>query len=110
MPTTIYMDIVRINSCFLLQKTENWTKKRPGWSKLKISNMLVYWNFNQVASAIYDEKLNKYKAKCGGSLQMWEESGWINEQVDKVVELLGVGVGAFRSGNAFFTIKKCTSA
>ena len=58
-----------------------------------------------MASAIYDEKLNKYKAKCGGSLQMWEESGWINEQVDKVVELLGVGVGAFRSGNAFFTIK-----
>ena len=29
---------------------------------------------------IYDEKLNKYKAKCGGSLQMWEESGWINAQ------------------------------
>lgn len=34
----------------------------------------------QVASPIYDEKLNKYGAKCGGSLEMWEQSGWMHKQ------------------------------
>ncbi|XP_040570917.1 putative transcription elongation factor S-II [Lepeophtheirus salmonis] len=34
----------------------------------------------QVASPIYDASKNKYKVKCGGSLEMWEESGWIKEQ------------------------------
>jgi len=34
----------------------------------------------QVASPKYDENINKYKAKCGGSLEMWETSGWIVEQ------------------------------
>lgn len=33
-----------------------------------------------VSSSIYDEKVNKYKAKCGGSLEMWEESGWMHKQ------------------------------
>ena len=31
----------------------------------------------QISSSIYYEEVNKYKVKCGGSLQMWEESGWI---------------------------------
>ena len=34
----------------------------------------------QVASPNYDENVNKYKVKCGGSLEMWETSGWIVEQ------------------------------
>ncbi|XP_064618139.1 uncharacterized protein LOC135482197 [Liolophura sinensis] len=34
----------------------------------------------QVCSSSYDENVNKYKVKCGGSLQMWEESGWIHKQ------------------------------
>jgi hypothetical protein len=28
---------------------------------------------------VYDAKLNKYKVKCGGSLGMWESSGWISD-------------------------------
>ena len=33
----------------------------------------------QVASPDYDISINKYGAKCGGSLEMWETSGWINK-------------------------------
>ena len=31
----------------------------------------------QVASPNYNKQLNKYKAECGGDLDMWEGSGWI---------------------------------
>ncbi|XP_060607044.1 uncharacterized protein LOC132759309 [Ruditapes philippinarum] len=34
----------------------------------------------QVSSSKYDEKVNTYGVKCGGSLEMWEESGWIHKQ------------------------------
>ena len=34
----------------------------------------------QVASPTYDKKVNKYKVKCGSSLEAWEGSGWIVEQ------------------------------
>ena len=33
-----------------------------------------------IYSSIYDESVNTYKVKCGGSLEMWETSGWIVEQ------------------------------
>ncbi|KAI9003389.1 hypothetical protein DFJ74DRAFT_593267, partial [Hyaloraphidium curvatum] len=33
----------------------------------------------QVASPDYLADVNKYKVKCGGSLEMWESSGWITE-------------------------------
>lgn len=33
-----------------------------------------------VTSSKYDEGVNTYKVKCGGSLEMWEESGWIHKQ------------------------------
>ena len=33
-----------------------------------------------VYSTLYDESVNTYKVKCGGSLDMWEQSGWITEQ------------------------------
>ncbi|XP_060070468.1 uncharacterized protein LOC132550424 isoform X1 [Ylistrum balloti] len=34
----------------------------------------------QVTSASYRTEVNTYKVKCGGSLDMWEESGWIHKQ------------------------------
>ena len=33
-----------------------------------------------VASPIYDVSVNKYKAKCGSSLEAWESSNWIRAQ------------------------------
>ena len=33
-----------------------------------------------VTSSKYDKKVNKYKVKCGSSLEAWESSGWIHEQ------------------------------
>lgn len=33
----------------------------------------------QVASSKYDPAVNKYGVKCGGSIGMWESSGWISE-------------------------------
>ena len=32
-----------------------------------------------ISSTNYDEKINTYKVKCGGDLEMWESSGWIKE-------------------------------
>jgi len=34
----------------------------------------------QVASSVYDNKVNKYGVKCGASLEEWENSGWIVKQ------------------------------
>lgn len=31
-----------------------------------------------LCSSSYDKKVNHFKAACGGSLDMWESSGWIN--------------------------------
>ena len=33
-----------------------------------------------VTSSTYDKKVNKYKVKCGSTLEAWESSGWINKQ------------------------------
>lgn len=33
----------------------------------------------QVASSTYKERNNRYGVKCGGSLEMWEESGWMRD-------------------------------
>lgn len=44
---------------------------QPGWIKGLSSNML--------SSNTYNIQVNKYKAKCGGSLGMWESSGWISD-------------------------------
>lgn len=32
-----------------------------------------------LTSSGYDKSVNQYKVKCGGSLGMWESSGWISE-------------------------------
>ena len=34
----------------------------------------------QVSSSTYDITKNKYKVKCGASLEEWENSGWMNAQ------------------------------
>ncbi|KXJ22738.1 uncharacterized protein LOC110251832 [Exaiptasia diaphana] len=34
----------------------------------------------QVVSSVYHTDVNTYKVKCGGSLEMWESSGWIVKQ------------------------------
>lgn len=34
----------------------------------------------QVCSSTYNERVNTYKVKCGGSLEMWEENGWMHKQ------------------------------
>ena len=44
---------------------------RPEWIKGLPSNML--------SSSTYNVQINKFKAKCGGSLGMWESSGWISD-------------------------------
>ena len=44
---------------------------RPEWIEGLSSNML--------SSSTYNIQINKYKAKCGGSLGMWESSGWISD-------------------------------
>ena len=33
---------------------------------------------NQLTSSIYRNNVNKYGVKCGGSLGMWESSGWMS--------------------------------
>ena len=35
---------------------------------------------SQVSSSSYDISKNKYKVKCGASLEEWENSGWMNAQ------------------------------
>eukprot|EP00090_Calanus_glacialis_P019018 TRINITY_DN29344_c0_g1_i1.p1 TRINITY_DN29344_c0_g1~~TRINITY_DN29344_c0_g1_i1.p1 ORF type:complete len:302 (+),score=90.68 TRINITY_DN29344_c0_g1_i1:38-943(+) len=35
---------------------------------------------NQVSSSFYDNSRNKYKVKCGASLEEWENSGWMDKQ------------------------------
>ncbi|KAG7170048.1 hypothetical protein Hamer_G012272 [Homarus americanus] len=50
------------------------------WKELP-KDWLEGLNINkQIASKIYDGKVNKYGAKCGGSLEMWEQSGWMHKQ------------------------------
>ena len=34
----------------------------------------------KVTSSTYDKKINKYKVKCGSTLEAWENSGWIDKQ------------------------------
>ena len=33
-----------------------------------------------ITSSKYDKKVNKYGVKCGSTLEMWEDSGWIVEE------------------------------
>ena len=54
-----------------LKYNKMWEELPQNWlENLNIKKM--------VASTNYDEKVNTYKVKCGGSLEMWESSGWMN--------------------------------
>ena len=55
-------------------KSEDVIKEYPkSWFKgINIEKM--------VTSPDYDKNINKYKVKCGSSLEDWEGSGWINKQ------------------------------
>lgn len=65
---------------------------RPIYSSVTKQNYKDVWNElpedwleglnikTQVASPTYREAVNTYKVKCGGSLEMWETSGWIVTQ------------------------------
>jgi len=59
------------------------TKQKYGsevWKELP-SDWLEGLNVKtQVASSIYDDSKNKYKSKCGASLEEWESSGWMRAQ------------------------------
>merc|ERR1711997_93735 len=55
-----------------LKYNKMWDELPQNWLEgLNIKRM--------VSSTNYDDKVNTYKAKCGGSLEMWETSGWIDK-------------------------------
>ena len=37
-------------------------------------------NYFKVASLTYNAEVNRYKVKCGASLESWQQSGWIKSQ------------------------------
>ena len=54
-------------------KDEAWKELPPSWLEgLDIRS--------QVASSVYDNSINKYKVKCGASLEEWENNGWMHKQ------------------------------
>jgi len=59
------------------------TKKKYGsevWKELPADWLQGLDVKRQVASSVYDTSVNKYKVKCGASLEEWESSGWMREQ------------------------------
>jgi hypothetical protein len=44
-----------------------------------ISNNKKTISMNMLSSSTYNKNINKFKVKCGGSLGMWESSGWISD-------------------------------
>lgn len=59
------------------------TKKKYGsevWKELPADWLEGLNVKTQVASSIYDDSKNKYKSKCGASLEEWESSGWMRAQ------------------------------
>ena len=54
--------------------------KDEAWKELP-SSWLEGLNIRtQVSSSVYDNSKNKYKVKCGASLEEWESSGWMRQQ------------------------------
>lgn len=59
------------------------TKKKYGpevWEELPEDWLEDLDVGRQVASPVYDAAENKYKVKCGASLEDWEKAGWMREQ------------------------------
>ena len=67
----IYSSVTNKNykSGNVIREYNNWFKD---WSEEKKNKKLI--------SSKYDKNINKYKVKCGSSLEMWEDKGWIVEQ------------------------------
>ena len=57
----------------LKYKDEAWKELPSSW--LEGLNIRT-----QVSSSVYDNSKNKYKVKCGASLEEWESSGWMRQQ------------------------------
>ncbi|KAL7541952.1 hypothetical protein ACHAXR_011671 [Thalassiosira sp. AJA248-18] len=65
-PITSAVTNIKYNSASVLKDTV-----QPSWiSNLDKPSMLT--------SSTYHNSINKFKVKCGGSLGMWESSGWIS--------------------------------
>ena len=54
--------------------------KDEAWKELPTSWLEGLNIRTQVASSVYDNSKNKYKVKCGASLEEWENSGWMHKQ------------------------------
>jgi len=54
--------------------------KDEAWKELPASWLEGLNIRTQVASSVYDNSKNKYKVKCGASLEEWENSGWMHKQ------------------------------
>ena len=53
---------------------KKWYRKSwKEFDQLKDINQKYYWSRN------YDVSVNKYGVKCGTSLRLWENKGWINK-------------------------------
>lgn len=49
------------------------------WKELPVAWLKGLDREQQVTSSTYRPDVNRFKVKCGGSLGMWESSGWISE-------------------------------
>ena len=67
----IYSSVTNKNykSGNVIREYNSWFKD---WSEEKKNKKLI--------SSKYDKNINKYKVKCGSSLEMWEDKGWIVKQ------------------------------
>ena len=54
--------------------------KDEAWKELPTSWLEGLNIRTQVASSVYDNSKNKYRVKCGASLEEWENSGWMHKQ------------------------------
>ena len=54
--------------------------KDEAWKELPASWLEGLNIRTQVASSVYDNSKNKYRVKCGASLEEWENSGWMHKQ------------------------------
>merc|ERR1711953_854158 len=55
-----------------LKYNKMWNELPQDWLQGLDGKRMIY-------SSVYDESVNTYKVKCGGSLEMWETFGWIKE-------------------------------
>tara|TARA_B100001758_G_C18382042_1_gene597786 strand:+ start:1074 stop:1646 length:573 start_codon:yes stop_codon:yes gene_type:complete len=64
-----------IYSSVINKALKNQHKKQKPWD---ISKLFIDIPENYLSMSKYDKNINKYKVKCGSSLEDWEEKGWID--------------------------------